>query len=144
MKISRELALKILKYLLDNEKFNFPFIVVCKGLDGSDDFVEVVPKDDYDMLVKTQEYENFELWENLQNLDVETLQLMSKGFIERIVSNSILDEISTLAKKYKNNWKEELWESEDIEEFGSNEFLGGKAEAFEESIQIIKKHISDN
>jgi len=141
MKISRELALKILKYLLDNEKFEFPFNILCKSIDGSDNFVEVIPKYDYEILIKTEKYNDFKLCGNLQNLDLETLRLMSQGFIEKNVSKSILDEISALAINYRKSWKEELWESEDSEEFGFNEFIGGKAEAFEECIQIIKKHI---
>jgi len=88
MKISRELALKILKYLLDNREFVFPFIVVCKGLNGDDDFVEVVPEDDFEMLTGTERYDNFELWENLNNLTEETIKLMSKGFIEKILDES--------------------------------------------------------
>jgi len=84
MKISRELALKILKYLLDNEKFEFPFNILCKSIDGSDNFVEVIPKYDYEILIKTEKYNDFKLCGNLQNLDLETLRLMSQGFIEKI------------------------------------------------------------
>ena len=139
MKISRELALNILKYLLENKEFSFPFIVVCKGLDGSDEFVEVVPKDDYEMLNEMQEYDNFELWENLQRLDEKTIRLMSKGFIEIITRRDVVDNISTLAVEYRKRWNEDLCESVNIEEFGLNEYFGGKSEAFEESVEIIKK-----
>lgn len=48
-------------------------------------------------------------------------------------------QISILAKKYRKEWKEELWESEKIEEYGLNEFVGGKAEAYEDCLDIIKK-----
>lgn len=48
-------------------------------------------------------------------------------------------QISTLAKDYRKEWKEELWESEKIEEYGLNEFIGGKAEAYEDCLDIIKK-----
>ena len=40
--------------------------------------------------------------------------------------------ITTLVKNYRKEWKEDLWESENIEEFGFNEFIGGKAEGCEE------------
>lgn len=48
-------------------------------------------------------------------------------------------QIAELAKKYKDDWKEELWESEDIEEYGLNEFIGGKAEAYEDCLVLIKE-----
>ncbi len=93
MPISRELALLIIKYLLDNPTFYFPFLVVCKGYASDaymdDDFVEIVPMDDYENLVENTHYNTFELWENVRNLDVETLKLMSKGFIEKIIDHSI-------------------------------------------------------
>ena len=86
------MALKILKYLLKHKNFNFPFLVVCKGY-GADqnfiednDFVEIVSKDDYENILNDKSYTEFELWENLQNIDEETLKLMSKGFIEKILS----------------------------------------------------------
>lgn len=145
MPISRERALLIIKYLLDHPTFYFPFLVVCKGYasDASmdDDFVEIVPMDDYENLVENTHYTTFELWENVRNLDVETLKLMSKGFIEKIIDHSIETEIFENAKKYRELWKEENWECEDSEEFGLNEFLGGKAEGFEESLEIIQKYL---
>lgn len=50
-------------------------------------------------------------------------------------------EISVLAKNYRADWKEELWESEKIEEYGFNEFIGGKADAYEDCLDLIKKYI---
>ena len=47
--------------------------------------------------------------------------------------------IEALAKEYRKEWKEEFWESDNIEEFGLNEFLGGKAEGFEEALEILNK-----
>jgi len=49
-------------------------------------------------------------------------------------------ELEALANEWRQRWKEELWESTDIEEFGQNEYFGGKAEGFEESLEIIRKH----
>lgn len=51
-------------------------------------------------------------------------------------------EISDLAKNYRSDWKEELWESEKIEEYGLNEFIGGKADAYEDCLDLIKKYIN--
>jgi hypothetical protein len=48
-------------------------------------------------------------------------------------------QVAELAKNYREEWKEELWESEDIEVFGFNEFIGGKAEGYEDCLEIIKK-----
>lgn len=132
MPISRELALIILKYLLDNPSFYFPFHIMCQGyasqINEDNDFVEIIPSDDYENLLEDTTYNTFELWGNLQNLHLETLQLMSKGFIEKIIGNSIETKILENAKNYRKLWKEELWESTNIEEFGQNEFFGGKAE----------------
>ena len=50
-------------------------------------------------------------------------------------------EITALAKNYRDDWKEDLWESENIEEYGLNEFIGGKAHAYEECLDLIKKCI---
>lgn len=142
MPITRELALKIIKYLLDNPSFYFPFKIMCKEyasyVDNDDDFVEIVPQDDYENLVENLQYDTFELWENLQNLDLQTLQLLSKGFIEKIVNENAIDSIEQSAKGYRELWKMNLCESADIEEYGLNEFFGGKAEGFEESLEILK------
>lgn len=145
MKISRELALLILRYLLENKDFNFPFKIMCKGYRNDqiffkdNDYAEIIPEDDYDNLLTDNTYNDFELWEDLQNLDKETLELMAKGFIEKITHKNAIDEISILAKKYRKSWKIELCESVDIEEYGFNEFIGGKAEAYEECLKILQQ-----
>lgn len=148
MPITRELALKIIKYLLDNPSFYFPFKIMCKEyasyVDNDDDFVEIVPQDDYENLVANLQYDTFELWENLQNLDLQTLQLLSKGFIEKIVNENAINSIEQSAKGYRELWKINLCESADIEEYGLNEFFGGKAEGFEESLEILKETMSIN
>jgi hypothetical protein len=148
MQISRKLALKIIKYLLDNPLFYFPFKIMCKEyisyMDNDDNFVEIVPQDDYENLVENLQYDTFELWENLQNLDLQTLELLSKGFIEKIINENAIDSIEQSAKGYRELWKMNLCESANIEEYGLNEFFGGKAEGFEESLEILKEHISKN
>jgi len=145
MPISRQLALTLVKYLLDNPSFYFPFHIMCQGYasqtNEDNDFLEIIPSDDYENLLEDTTYDTFQLWENLQNLHLETLQLMSKGFIEKIIGNSIETKILENAKNYRKLWKEELWESTNIEEFGQNEFFGGKAEGFEESLEIVRKYL---
>ena len=47
--------------------------------------------------------------------------------------------ISNLAKEYRASWKFKLCESTNIEEYGFNEYLGGKAEGFEEALAILEK-----
>ena len=87
MKISRELAIRILKYLDKHKNFYFPFLVMNKEYtEEDDDFVEIEP-DEWEMIKEDEKYQTFELWENLQNLDEKTLQLMAKGFIEKIVNS---------------------------------------------------------
>lgn len=138
MKISRELAIRILKYLDKHKDFYFPFLVMCKEYTEEDnDFVEIEPNE-WKIIKEDKKYQTFELWENLQNLYPETLELMAKGFLEKITGESLEKHIATLAKNYRKEWKEELWESEDIEEFGFNEFIGGKTEAYEECLDLIK------
>lgn len=87
MDISRELAIKILKYLDQHKDFYFPFLVMNKEYtEEDDDFVEIEPNE-WEMIEEDGKYQTFQLWENLQNLDELTLRLMSKGFIEKIVTD---------------------------------------------------------
>jgi hypothetical protein len=140
MKISRELAIKILRYLDQHKLFYFPFLVMCQEYtEEDDDFVEIEPEE-WEMIKSDDKYQTFELWENLQNLDEQTLRLMAKGFLEKITDKSLEKHIAILAKNYRKEWKEELWESEDIEEFGLNEFIGGKAEGYEDCLEIIRSY----
>lgn len=53
---------------------------------------------------------------------------------------SLEKHIEELAKNYRKEWKEELWESEDIEIFALNEFLGGKAEGYEDCLDLIRSY----
>lgn len=87
MPISREFAIKILKYLHEHSDFYFPFLIMNKEYTEEDgDFVEIEPEE-WEMIAGDETYQTFELWENLQNLDRETLHLMSKGFIDKITNN---------------------------------------------------------
>ncbi len=142
MDINRDLAIKILKYLHQHKDFYFPFLVMNKEYtEEDDDFVEIEPSE-WEMISEDQNYQTFQLWENLQNLDEETLKLMSKGFIAKITNDSLEKDISELAKNYRKEWKENLPESAKIEEYGFNEFIDGKAEAYEDCFEIIKNYQS--
>ncbi|MDD2565561.1 MAG: hypothetical protein PHZ26_03140 [Candidatus Gracilibacteria bacterium] len=140
MKISRELAIIILKYLFKNSKFYFPFIIVCKEYSPEDDdFLEVCPNE-WQSIEDNEVYQTFELWENLQNLDEITLKLLSKGFIDNITENNLENEIKTQVKCYKKLYKVKLIESAKIKEYGENEFFGGKVEAYEDVLNILKNY----
>ncbi len=47
--------------------------------------------------------------------------------------------ISIKAKENRSLWKREMCESEDIEKYGLNEFVGGKADAYEDCLDEIKR-----
>ncbi|MFA5248646.1 MAG: hypothetical protein WC415_05570 [Patescibacteria group bacterium] len=87
MKIDRDLAIKILKYQNQHKDFYFPFLVMCREYSNEDeDFVEVEPNE-WRMIKDDYKYQTFELWGNLQNLYGETVELMAKGFIEKILNS---------------------------------------------------------
>ena len=46
--------------------------------------------------------------------------------------------IKTKAQENRSIWKREMCESEDIEKYGLNEFVGGKADAYEDCLDEIK------
>lgn len=84
MEISRELAIQILKYCHEHKDFYFPFLVVCKEYTPEDDdFVEICPNE-WETINDDENYKTFELRENLQNLHQETIELMAKGFLDKI------------------------------------------------------------
>lgn len=140
MKISREVAIAILKYCHEHPSFYFPFLVMCQEYTPEDDdFVEIEPEE-WEMIQSDDIYQTFELWENLQNLDTDTVSLMAKGFLGYMTQSSLEEKIEECARGYRKEWKEELSESANIEEFGLNEFLGGKAEGFEEALCWIRKY----
>ncbi len=139
MKISRKLAVTILKYLDKNKDFYFPFLVMNQEYtEEDDDFVEIEP-DEWEMIESDDKYQTFELRENLQNSDKDTVELLAKGFIEKITNESLELHISELAKNYRKYWKRELCESEDMEAYGLNEFIDGKADAYKDCLCIIKE-----
>lgn len=143
MDISRELAIKILKYLNQHNDFYFPFLVMNREYsEEDDDFVEIEASE-WENIEKDKKYQTFQLWENLQNLYLETLKLMLKGFLERITNESLELHVAKLAKNYRQAWNRELWECGKSEEYGLNEFICGKADAYEDCLDLIKKYRKD-
>lgn len=141
MQITRMLSLKILRYLLDNPNFYFPFKIICKDFYEDDELYEIeVFEDYYNEILENESLITFVLEENIQHLYLQTVELMSKGFIEKILNENLKKKIATLAEEYRENWKEDLWESCDIEEFGLNEYIGGKADAYEDCLRILKEN----
>jgi hypothetical protein len=140
MNISRGLAIQILRYLDEHEDFYFPFLVMNQEYTPEDDdFVEIEPNE-WDVIEMDENYKTFQLWGNLQNLKEGTTELLAKGFLEIVTGQSLEKHIYTLAKNYRKQWREELWESEKIEEYGLNEFIGGKADAYEDCLYLLKKY----
>ena len=61
MDISRELAIKILKYLDLNKDFYFPFLVVNKEYtEEDDDYVEIEPEE-WKMIKEDKNYKTYQL-----------------------------------------------------------------------------------
>lgn len=146
MKINRDLAIQILKYRDQHRGFYFPFVIMNKEHScEDDDFIEVEPNE-WEMIEDDVTYQTFELWENLQDLRGETDELLAKGFIEVITKHSLEKHICALAKNYRKGWNAGLRKTEKIEEYGSNKFIKGKADAYEDCLYLIRKYhgFSDN
>ena len=83
MRITKNLAVEILKYLYNHPKFYFPFLIVCKEHTPEDYkfmddiFIEIEPEE-WKKISENKVYQTFELRENLQNLYEETIDLMAK------------------------------------------------------------------
>jgi len=145
MEITKPQVLNIIKYIEHNPDFYFPFKIICSNFGKNSDLFEVDCLDiGYNDIATSKSMTTFTLVENLQNLHLETIELMAKGFLDKIENTSILDKISNLAAECRNSWKKEWCESKDIEEYGSNEFIGGKADAFEDCVQIIKQEFTES
>lgn len=139
MRISRELAIRILKYLDQHTNFYFPFLVMCKEYTPDDDFVEIEPNE-WKLIKENESYQTFEIRENLQNMYKDTTKLLAKWFLEKIIWKSLHKEISALARQYKILYKKKLCESEKIEEYWENEFFWWKAEAYEDVLTLLEKY----
>lgn len=141
MKIKKKLALKIMKYLLENPSFHFPFEFIYSDLNENISFEKVELSEEMILYISNNEkIQNFFLKENFEKLDILTLQFLLKGFIDKIVAKDLLERISDLANEYYKSWNSNLIESVKIEEYGFNEFIKGKAEGFEESLEILNDY----
>lgn len=143
MDISRELAIKILKYLDQHKDFYFPFLVVNREYSEEDDEFVEIEASEWKNIEDDNKYQTFQLWENLQNLYEQTLRLISKGFLERITNESLELHVARLAKNYRQAWKRQLLECGKPEEYGLNEFICGKADAYEDCLDLIKEYRKD-
>src|SRR3989344_1582838 len=127
MDISREMAIQILKYLDKHKEFYLPFLVVNKEYsEEDDDFVEVEPSE-WQNIVSDRKYQTFQLWENLQKLDLPTLKLMARGFIEMMQGSALEIEVSVLARNYTKeaNRRAQFSNLYKIEDLELNEFIKG-------------------
>lgn len=138
MNISRELAVRILKYLDQNPYFYFPFLVMCKEYSGEDDDFVEIEADEWEIIQEDEKYQTFQLWENLQDLDLHTIRRMSVGFIQEITASSLETHVSTLVKNYRYAWKRKLSGNAGTEDFGLNEFIEGKFRGYEDCLDLIK------
>lgn len=138
MPITRKLAIQILEYLYDNPNYYFPFLIVCKEYDSEDDdFVEITPEERQD-IEDDEIYQTFQLWENLQDIKLDTSELLAKWFIERIMFDSLKGEIRENINQLSKSLDYKLSENMKILEYWDNEFLRWKKEAFEEILEKIK------
>ncbi len=111
MDITRELATAILSYLKANPEFYFPFEVMCKEVDqdnrdeDDEDYVWLSPEDlDEEDGTLPDWYQTFQLRENVQTIDLETLELLFLGFKQKI--NGMDTAIWHLAEVYAKMWEE--------------------------------------
>lgn len=143
MNLTKERVLSTVKYIENNPEFDFPFKILCLDFSKEHErYQEDCLDFKYDKIKNDKSMIHFMLVEDLQSLCLETVELMSKGFFEKIEQTNALREISNLAEECRDGWKRELCESEDINEYGLNEFFGGKADAYEDCARIIKQKSS--
>ena len=58
---------------------------------------------------------------------------------KKLSLEQIQEFITKQAKENRSMWKREMCESEDIEKYDFNEFVGGKADAYEDCLDLLKK-----
>ncbi|MEK7070268.1 MAG: hypothetical protein AAB966_00510 [Patescibacteria group bacterium] len=114
MKVSRELAIQILEYCYKHKRFQFPFLVMCKEYFPRGNAMVNIDPVDWKNIVEDDRYQTFELREYSQNLNIATVKLMAKGFIEKITDKSLDSHIKQLSINYKEEFKEELSENAKI------------------------------
>ena len=55
--------------------------------------------------------------------------------------NFITNKISSLLEDNQKEWQEDLWESHKSEDYGLNEFISGKIEAYKDCLKIISENM---
>jgi len=108
---------------------------MCKEYTSDDDFVEIGPEERKN-IKDDKIYQTFELRENSQHLYKWATELLAKWFIEKIIWKELRKEVSFLMRQYK----EKLCESEEIEEYWTNEFFWWKVEAYKDILELLEKY----
>jgi len=142
MKISRKLAIIILRYLFDNPDFYFPFLVVCKEYTPEDnDFVEISPNE-WSNIDEDESYQTFELWKKIQDIpDNKVIEdIVFKWFINVILYDLIEKYIKNSFKNYDDLYNLNLTESDEILKYWENEFFWWKREALQEVLELIENN----
>ena len=143
MKIDRKLAVQILKYCHEHCEFYFPFLVMCKKYSSEDDDLVEICCNEWESIEQDKSYQTFELWDNLKRYNNKSIKLLSIGFINEIIGNSILKDLEILVKNYKSYLRKDINNINGLEEFGLNQFIQGKADAYVDCVIIIKKYINN-
>jgi type I restriction-modification system DNA methylase subunit len=60
--------------------------------------------------------------------------------LDTIDTTSLLERLSELENEHRSEYNEEAWETATMEDYGLSEFYLGKAEAFSDCIELIKKY----
>ena len=83
MKITRKLAIELLKYCHEHPDFYFPFLVMCREYTPEDDDFVEIESNEWETISEDDIYQTFELWENLHDLREGTTELLAKDLLRR-------------------------------------------------------------
>lgn len=111
MEISREMALIILKYMEQNNAFDFPFIITCKEYTiEDDDFVEIEPSE-YENIQDDTAYQTFELvscsWAD-RLFGYETNTIIAKKCMVEILFYTLLADCQDHIKFFDNDFRQKM------------------------------------
>ena len=88
MKITRAIAVAIMKYLLAHPEFYFPFLLMNQeyGKDnvgpGEESYFDEITRDDFENCIEDTEYKTRELREDVQGNDLGTIPLLAQGYFQ--------------------------------------------------------------
>ena len=88
MKITRAIAVAIMKYLLAHPEFYFPFLLMNQeyGKDnvepGEEGYFDEITRDDFENCIEDTEYKTRELREDVQGNDLGTIPLLAQGYFQ--------------------------------------------------------------